>query len=235
MNLAIFDIDGTLVDTNVVDGKCFVRALELEFGIPRIEMDWSRYDNPTDSGIAQAVFLKEFRRPPNDLEINRLRTRFLGLLRVAHSSNPNLFREIPGAKSFVELLLRHSEWKVAIATGGWYETAIFKLTCAGFSVHNVPMSTCDQAIDRESILRRCIEDAHRCYQANHFSKIVVIGDSSWDVKSARSLGLGFVGIGKPQQLSNLGVTHVVNNYADPVRLIGILELAVVPKSSKDLE
>jgi len=33
MNLVVFDLDGTLTDTNAVDDECFVQALRIAFKI----------------------------------------------------------------------------------------------------------------------------------------------------------------------------------------------------------
>ena len=228
LKLAIFDVDGTLVNTKKVDAECFVHAFESEFSIPNIESNWTKYENPTDSGITQAIFQRVFNRPPDDFEIRRLKATFLRLLQDAHSSTPDLFAEIPGARSFFNFLLGHSEWQVAIATGGWHETAIFKLTSADFYFNSTPISTSDQAGDRESIVRSCIESARRYYHVDQFSKIVALGDSPWDVTTARALGLAFIGVGNKQQLSKLGATYVVKDYKDPDRLMELLELASVP-------
>jgi beta-phosphoglucomutase-like phosphatase (HAD superfamily) len=56
MKLAIFDIDGTLTETNKVDNECFVKAFADSHNITGIETDWTRYKHVTDSGIALEIF-----------------------------------------------------------------------------------------------------------------------------------------------------------------------------------
>ncbi|MBI3191378.1 MAG: hypothetical protein HYZ36_01850 [Pedosphaera parvula] len=53
MHLVIFDIDGTLTETNAVDADCYVRALAEVFGFADVDTDWSTYPHVTDSGGLQ--------------------------------------------------------------------------------------------------------------------------------------------------------------------------------------
>ncbi len=49
--LAIFDVDGTLVQSYELDGECFVAAFHDAFGIAEVDTDWVRYDHTTDPGV----------------------------------------------------------------------------------------------------------------------------------------------------------------------------------------
>jgi phosphoglycolate phosphatase-like HAD superfamily hydrolase len=228
VKLAVFDIDGTLVNTNRVDSDCFVRAFAEEFSISDIDVDWTRYDNATNAGIAQAIFHRVFHRVPEEFEIKRLQSRFLRLLQDVHTSKPDLFLEIPGALRFFKFLSGHAKWKVAIATGGWYEDAALKLKAAGFSLDGIPLSTSNEAVDRDSIFKSCIEKSCSFYSVDRFTKIVALGDSSWDVTAARALNVAFIGIGDRTKLTELGAVHAVEDYKDLNRVMNLLELACVP-------
>ena len=52
MQLAVFDIDGTLLDSAPYDDVLFARSIELVFGISRIDCDWSHYRDVTDEGLS---------------------------------------------------------------------------------------------------------------------------------------------------------------------------------------
>jgi len=60
MNLAIFDIDGTLTETNAVDEICFVQAFADAHSITRINTNWMEYRYVTDSGIMFQIFHERF-------------------------------------------------------------------------------------------------------------------------------------------------------------------------------
>lgn len=153
MQLVIFDIDGTLTNTNKVDADCFVRAFE-EFGIFNINQNWQDYTHSTDTGITQHVFQKNLGRLPSQEEFFKLKKCFIYLLQQA-STNPNLFSAIPGATSIINQL-KILNYYVAIATGGWYDSAMFKLQKADIDITNAPIASADDSFSREEIIKLVI-------------------------------------------------------------------------------
>src|SRR6185503_21115975 len=55
--LAIFDIDGTICDTQEVEGVCYARAIERVTGRPLSTLDWTAYDEPTSSAIVRDLLV----------------------------------------------------------------------------------------------------------------------------------------------------------------------------------
>jgi beta-phosphoglucomutase-like phosphatase (HAD superfamily) len=116
MNLAIFDIDGTLTNTNVIDAQCYVRAVHAEFAIDATGLNWADYTFVTDIGITNQMFQERFGRQPSDDEITRLQRRLVDFLEEAFATTPDAFEEIAGANAALTWLRRHPDWEVAIAT-----------------------------------------------------------------------------------------------------------------------
>lgn len=54
MHLVMFDIDGTLVDSNGFDGALFARAVREELGVP-VDTTWQSYRHVTDSGVLEEL------------------------------------------------------------------------------------------------------------------------------------------------------------------------------------
>ncbi|HEY8130337.1 MAG TPA: HAD hydrolase-like protein, partial [Thermoanaerobaculia bacterium] len=127
MNLAIFDIDGTIVDSKAIDHQCFLETFEREFGIDAANTDWSDYSHHTDRGLAHEFLRRAWSREPEETDIVRHRSAFMRLL----CERASVLHEVAGAKRFVELLQR-TGWTVALATGAWSESAALKLGLAGF-------------------------------------------------------------------------------------------------------
>src|SRR4051812_32971374 len=127
MNLLVFDLDGTLTKTNAVDDACFAQAFTDALGIRRINTNWEEYEHVSDLGCFRQVFEENFNRAPALSETAKFVECFLGLLKERHAADAGLFSEIPGAGSLVENFRKHSEWRVAIATGCWEASAKFKL------------------------------------------------------------------------------------------------------------
>jgi beta-phosphoglucomutase-like phosphatase (HAD superfamily) len=68
--LILFDIDGTLTQSQAIDGEIYRRTLADVFGFMDVEADWSRYKNTTDSRILHEVFESRVGRAPIASEVS---------------------------------------------------------------------------------------------------------------------------------------------------------------------
>lgn len=232
MKLAIFDIDGTLTNTNTVDGECFVEAFADVHGVTGINTDWSDYPHTTDSGITLRIFQERWGRAPETSEISKLKQHFATLLRSQLATNPALFAEIPGASAMFDRLRRETAWAVAIATGCWSESADLKLEAAGIHADGVPIACADDSLSREEILQAAVLKALERYGQKNFERIVSIGDGVWDVRTALHLNFAFLGIASPERETRLrtaGATHVIENYTDFDQVMRALNEASIPQ------
>lgn len=225
--LAIFDIDGTLVNSSKADEDCFAQSVDEAFGIKNIDTNWANYRNATDSSIFEEVFERALGRKPSGREITTQIEYFLRFLRQHCEQNPALFREVPGARAMLGRLARHPEWYPAIATGTWREAALFKLQAAGLDVKGIPMATASDAQDRETIIRQCIKKARAVYR-KQFERIVSVGDAVWDQLTAKRLGIAFVKINTSGKRDSSGFPYVLEHFEDEERFLACLERAGVP-------
>ncbi|MSQ47002.1 MAG: HAD family hydrolase [Deltaproteobacteria bacterium] len=216
-NLAIFDIDGTLTQTTHVDDTCFVQSFIDELGIHDLDTDWSRYPTVCDSGITQHIFRTHFDRMPSATERVRLQHRFVSLLEQAYEREPHLFVEVPGAGAAIHELRQHPDWAVAIATGGWQASALFKLGKARIAVEGIPAAFADHGVTREVIVAAALVMARHTYQQHQFARIVCIGDGVWDVRTARQLNLEFIGVASGERETVLraeGARAIIRDFSD---------------------
>lgn len=230
MKLVILDIDGTLTQTNDADADCFVRALADCFVLSGIETDWSLYTHSTDAGIMEELFQKHFKRSPFPAEIVHMQHSFVRHLQLMHGSGTPAFLPVAGAADFLTRLFASNEWVSVVATGSWAVTAHFKLQAANLSVP-CPIVSSDDGLSREAILRQAIESSLRFYSVESFSRIVSIGDGIWDVKTARSLRLPFVGIArgvKVDRLRSSGVSHLLPDFTNLDAVFAALNEALEP-------
>jgi beta-phosphoglucomutase-like phosphatase (HAD superfamily) len=226
MSLAIFDIDGTLTESVAVDEVCFVQAFRDVLGIERINTNWLDYHFQTDSGLTLEICRTHLGRDPGGAEIRRLQARFAQLLCAAVEGAGQPIREIPGAAALLHALRAHRRWLVAIATGGWGVSARFKLASAGLPADAFPWASADDALDRVDILRTAIRRAGEHYRQDGFEKVVYVGDSVWDVRAAKALGIGFLGLAsgdKAVRLVEEGASFVVPDFSDLARVGECLE------------
>jgi phosphoglycolate phosphatase-like HAD superfamily hydrolase len=105
-------------------------------------------------------------------------------------------------------------------------SARYKLASAGLVVDSFPWATADDALDRANILRAAIERARQKYE-EAFEKVVYVGDGVWDVRAAKALGIGFLGLAadtKARRLLEEGALCVLPNFSDLLRVGNCLEL-----------
>jgi phosphoglycolate phosphatase-like HAD superfamily hydrolase len=212
--LAIFDLDGTLTDTNAVDEECYVEAASTGLGLV-LNPDWTTYRHCTDAGIAHEALATFFGRPASAREIDCWREGFVALLEYHLAQDPSRFSAIPGA---IALLSRLQEegWHLCIATGGWSKSAELKRRAAGLP-QAVPLFSSDLHHTREAILKIAIQCMQELNGVPSYDRIVSLGDGVWDLAAAASLRLPFVGVGRGERADRLreaGARAVLSDFVD---------------------
>jgi hypothetical protein len=79
----MFDVDGTLTQSNEVDAECSISAMKTAFNINHIDADWSKYKNVSDSGIFGEIFESHFHRKPESEDFDLIKINFLHELKAA--------------------------------------------------------------------------------------------------------------------------------------------------------
>jgi len=191
MHLIVFDIDGTLADSNAFDGQLYVKALESVLGV-RIDSNWTSYENVTDSGILDEILAKEI--PPGDHSHLRSQAQsvFVGLVADYMHDRGGRIPEIPGARAFVERLAAHPDVALAFATGGWQQTAMMKLRGIGLEPEGLCLASASDAISRLEIMK--LAEA-RALAGDNIERRTYFGDGLWDQRVSAELGYDFIGIG----------------------------------------
>lgn len=189
MNAVIFDIDGTLLQSDANDDALYLAAVRDVLGNVKLRSAWSMYTQFTASGILTEILNDNAIAATIDT-VSAVRDRFVASVR-RHVSECGSFAEIPGAKAFVESLNLSTTHRVAYATGGWRGSALLKLSASGFPVAGVPLATSDDHFEREEIM------LHALRQLNGvFASVTYYGDGHWDAVAAKALGWQFVPVGR---------------------------------------
>jgi phosphoglycolate phosphatase-like HAD superfamily hydrolase len=210
MRLVIFDIDGTLTQTMKVDKECFVRSLAEVCGFSDVDGDWSRYKHATDSGIFREIHETRTGRLPSPDETSRFREHFVALL--AQVSSEAAFAAVTGAPLLLSRLAQSEEYRVALATGAWRDSARLKMASAGLCYDDHPAASSDDAFDRESIIRLSMQRATERYGGP--GSTVYVGDGVWDARACRGVGIPFIGIGTGSRATRLSAEGAVCVFPD---------------------
>jgi len=228
-SLAIFDIDGTLTDTNAIDDACYRSAVAAAIGVPEAEIDWSGTAHFTDRAIFDWLFDVRGRPAPSEADIAIARNRLTELLTAAMAASPREFLPITGAPTVFSHLAKHG-WLTSIATGCWGPSARLKLQAAGIDVPDALVACSDDAASRSDIVELSRDRASAFYGCE-FSRIVSIGDGTWDVQTAALLRLPFVGVGRGERAARLrraGAAVVIDDYSDLDAVMNALATAPIP-------
>lgn len=217
MNLIIFDIDGTIVDSVKVDDECFIQSFQDLHNIDLTGANWNNFNNVTDSGLTSEIFETHLGRQPSEQELLELKTHFYKLL----NHRRNEITEIKGAKDTLASLIKNPEISVAFATGGWKETAELKLLTIGFEINDLILISANEDLNRAVITKLAIEKSLIKEQLVKFDTITYIGDGLWDFKTAEALNINFIGVDSQQnnKLRKVGATKVVTDLTNEQQII----------------
>jgi phosphoglycolate phosphatase-like HAD superfamily hydrolase len=227
MNLAIFDIDGTLT-LGTSHFRSFVAALEAECGFRSVSPNWKDYTHPSDSGIVAQVSRQQAGRELSSDELQRFKDRYLTLLREACRREA---RAVNGAAEFLRSLDEDAGWTVAYATGNWHATARCKLAAAGLPANGFPLAGAEDGESRVAILRAAIDQSLERSGVKTFERIVSFGDALWDLEAARELRVPFVGLettNRGAEMTAAGASHLLPDYGDRERTARALAEAGIP-------
>jgi phosphoglycolate phosphatase-like HAD superfamily hydrolase len=223
--LAIFDVDGTLVQSFELDGECFVAAFHDALGIAEVDTDWARYDHVTDPGIAAQIIRERRGREANADELARLQSAFCTRLAEA-AGRDGAYAALPGAAGLLAALRARDGWSMALATGGWRAAARFKIGRSGLDLDDVPAAFGEDGPSRQAIVGAAIARARVHAGVADFAHMVCIGDGVWDLHTATGLGLPCIGVGTggpAERLAAAGASRVVPDFTDLEAILNALE------------
>ncbi|MET0089936.1 MAG: HAD family hydrolase [Candidatus Thiodiazotropha sp.] len=214
--LVMFDIDGTLVESYDFDAECFQDAVREVLDI-EIDTDWHHYRHVSDTGILLQVLDEQGIQTQQETLIRRIRHEFTDRIASHLASEPMI--AVPGARELFEALRQREDVTLALATGGWSETARLKLIAAGFDIHDVPLASSSHHYDRIEIMKQ----AERLCAIDAPQRRTYFGDGPWDVLAAKALGYEFVLVG-----DRVDHTPSIADYQDLDRVLRLLELSPGP-------
>ncbi len=223
--LIIFDIDGTLASTVGADDDNYRVALKELFNIEFDDDYWLEIKEKTggtDSAVTEEIFRQKKGNPPESQDIYALKRHFLYKLEKAFSQKKP--EEIQGAKKFIESIQSKSGFYAAIATGSWEESGRMKLDAIGIQIEEIPYANAENILMRKDIIKDAADKSKKTYGIVSFDNIIYFGDGIWDLKSARELGIEFVGVDALQtgKLKAEGALNIIKDYSDKESLFKII-------------
>ena len=206
-NLIVFDIDDTLTKSENQHQEAYVKTM-IDFGITEINQDWKSYPNVTDSHILklnyEANFNKEFELSFIPEFEKRMTERMLAL---------NKTEEIKGASKIVDFFMNETDYAICFATGSLLKPALIKLEQANINFVPDLVEASNTIFTREEIVKSAIEKAKNYFGVATFKNIISVGDGIWDLKTARNLGIHFLGI-RDKNLQDFKQNNIKSHITD---------------------
>jgi phosphoglycolate phosphatase-like HAD superfamily hydrolase len=209
-----------LVGGEAHDWACFEEAIRIVLGFKPTREFFRSLPEITAQAIAEAAVRTANATPGTGLE-ERIRDEYLRGLRQVYSNDPHAFPPREGVVALLEHLGSIGSRGVAIATGDWRPTSLFKLGAAGIDVSRFPMATSSEASRRTDIIKLAAQQAGR-----PLSEVVYVGDGIWDLKACCDLGISFVGTGtRLDSLKHAGAKHMIE-ILEGARLLDVAQAAM---------
>jgi phosphoglycolate phosphatase-like HAD superfamily hydrolase len=159
-------------------------------------------------------------RAPSLNETIEFRDHLVELFRSAAREAP--WAAIAGAPELLARLDRSKQFKVALATGCWRDSARVKMASAAMDYDAYPSASADDAPVRAAIMQLAVERAAIRYGG--FNDSVYVGDGVWDARACLALGIPFIGIGVAGRAEKLRQAGAVNVFADLMDSDGFLQV-----------
>ncbi|WP_395737811.1 HAD family hydrolase [Prosthecobacter sp.] len=224
--LLLFDIDGTLIDSNGAGGAAILDAAEEHFGIKREQLPTLHLAGATDPAIAMDVFghMNVVHTPA---DVTAFLERYLSHLQRRLQADDFSGYTLPGVKELLQALRGESEAHIGLLTGNVRRGAVIKLSRHGIYEHFLEGGFGSDHHDRNELgpvaLRRMQEATGTTY---HIDDVIVIGDTPKDIRCAAAFGAKCLAVATGQyshaELSALNPWRCVESFADVPAIIEML-------------
>lgn len=223
MKLVVFDIDGTLTDTNGLSTVCFKNAWEEFFDFSIENVKWEDIVHFSDTGITKQCFKMHHKNRIPEALFRAYKAYSLNRFDQTIAKAGPDFQEIKGARHFFNLLNDHPDFEVGVATGSWERSGIKKLDAIQIPLQGVPYGNSDHHISRAGITRSAIDQAKQKSKAA-YEEIIYFGDGVWDFHTCKEVDIRFIGIDNQAsgKLEALGAKEVFKDYTQPEAILSVL-------------
>ena len=224
MQVCLFDIDGTLLNTGGAGQAAMIAALEAEFGITAAARGISTAGR-TDRAITRDLF--EFYGIGHE---QQALDRFLAayLVELSRSLEQREGCVLPGIPSLLQSLSGLENVELGLLTGNFREGAHRKLKFYGLQHYFEFGGFGDSHLERDDVAREALREAQsRVSGSLSIERVWVVGDTPADVRCGHAIGAQVVAVGTGHysiaDLQAAEPDHLLADFSDPARLLDLLQ------------
>jgi phosphoglycolate phosphatase-like HAD superfamily hydrolase len=187
--LLLFDVDGTLIRGTRAARTAFAHAIKTHLHTD-VDLRDLKSDGKTDLMIMQEI-LDQYGLRRDGLDLDALIASFLDHFQDAVRENPG--EACPGVRPLLDALSSRGDVVLGLGTGNLERSARLKLQAHDLSRYFPVGGFGDDGVARADILRAGIRRAEARYN-RRFDRIVVVGDTPYDVQAAAANGVWSLGV-----------------------------------------
>jgi phosphoglycolate phosphatase-like HAD superfamily hydrolase len=215
--VALFDVDGTLLDTGGAGGKAWRDAFQELHGVPAEIVKFTEAGE-TDTHIAFTTFRAVVGREPSREEVGRLLAVYLLRLQDELDTSAG-YRVLPGVEETLQALI-DAGVTLGIVSGALEGAARIKLGHGNLNRYFVFGGFGSDSSNRAALTQRAIDKAADLHSAViEPSEVFVVGDTPNDIVAAKAVGAVAVNVAtgafSAEQLSAAGSDHVMASFLEP--------------------
>lgn len=224
--LLLFDIDGTLIDSNGAGGAAILDAAEDHFGIQREQLPPLHLAGATDPAIAMDVFAHT-KREHTPEEITAFLDRYLSHLQRRLQAADFSGHTLPGVTQLLDALRGESAVHLGLLTGNVKRGAVIKLSRHGLYEHFIEGGFGSDHHDRNQLGPVALSRMQAATGTNYdISDVIVIGDTPKDIRCAEAFGARCLAVATGQysyaELSAFNPWRCVESFADVPATVELL-------------
>jgi phosphoglycolate phosphatase-like HAD superfamily hydrolase len=183
MDLILFDVDGTLLDTGGAGRRAINEAARMLYGQANL-FDGILFDGATDQGVCRQA-LQKLGRPFHCSEINKLMKAYLEVL-AEEVSRSSRYRVFDGVEELISSF-RKAGVLLGLGTGNMEAGARIKLRRGNLNHYFSFGGFGDDGEHRQDLLKAGIERGERLL-GRKAGEPWIIGDTPRDYAAARAIG-----------------------------------------------
>jgi phosphoglycolate phosphatase len=222
MQICLFDIDGTLLNSGGAGKAAIESALSEDFGVTQIKR--VSYSGRTDPAIGRDLlqFHDVDATPTNWQQLVR---GYLARLPQALAKHTGAI--LPGIQDLVDTLLRMDDVALGLLTGNIRQGAMVKLSHYDLWRHFDFGGFGDKHFDRDDVAREALQTVRERFDGTVApDRIFVIGDTPLDVRCARAIGARAVAVAtgrhSVQELAESSPDLLLENLSNAEPLLRLL-------------
>lgn len=186
MKVLLWDIDGTLVNSDRAGMYAWLQALEEENGGPLASPEMN-LAGQTDRSIARVCIEQMLQRQYDEALAQALLRRYVELLPAWLQRRDNGY-VIPGVLEILEAAADRDDIVLALLTGNIEAGGRLKLDRYGILEYFAWGAFADVAVGRRDIARHARAAAELRYGADTLEALFVIGDTEHDIDCGKAIG-----------------------------------------------